>query len=128
MLLAARAEPAEPAADVFVAVAKPERGRDAFLLLQRLRASGLRAEMEQAGRAMKGQLKQANRVGARATVIVGDEIEVKDMDGGGQRPAESPEAALELVGELLAGSAGSPAGGAGRARAEGAGSAGEGAS
>ena len=45
----------------------PDAARDAFLLAERLRAAGLRAEMEQAGRSMKGQLKQADRVGARAT-------------------------------------------------------------
>ena len=43
-------------------------------------------EIEQAGRSMKGQLKQADRIGARATVIVGDGIDVKDMDSGDQRP------------------------------------------
>jgi len=105
ILLAAQDAPGSPGADVFVAVAKPEAGGNAFSLLQRLRASGLRAEMEQAGRGMKGQLKQANRVGARATVIVGDGIEVKDMDGGDQRSADSAEEALDLVAEVLGGGA-----------------------
>ena len=41
--------------------------------------------MEQAGRSLKGQLKQADRLGARWTVIVGDAIEVKDMDSGEQQ-------------------------------------------
>ena len=34
-------------------------------------SAGLRVELEQAGRSLKGQLKQADRIGARATVIVG---------------------------------------------------------
>ena len=51
---------------------------------------------------MKGQLKQANRIGARVVVIIGDTIEVKDMDTGEQRPAESAEQAIEMVSELLA--------------------------
>jgi histidyl-tRNA synthetase len=106
ILLAAQAGEEERAADVFVAIAKPEAGRDAFALAQRLRSSGIRTELEQAGRSMKGQLKQANRAGARATVIVGDGIEVKDMDGGEQRPAGSAEEAVALVGELLGGRAG----------------------
>jgi histidyl-tRNA synthetase len=88
-------------ADVFVAVASPAAARDAFLLAERLRGAGLRTELEQAGRSMKGQLKQANRVGARATVIVGDGIEVKDMDGGDQRPAEDAARAVQLVYEVL---------------------------
>ena len=36
---------------------------------------------------MKGQLKQADRIGARATLILGDAIDVKDMDSGEQRQA-----------------------------------------
>jgi histidyl-tRNA synthetase len=88
-------------ADVFVAVASPEAARDAFLFAERLRTAGLRAELEQAGRSMKGQLKQANRVGARATVIVGDGIEVKDMRDGAQQPAADAGRALQLVYEVL---------------------------
>ena len=101
MLLAAEDEAEAPSADVFVAVATPDAARDAFLLTERLRGAGLRTEMEQAGRSMKGQLKQANRVGARATVIVGDGIEVKDMDGGDQRPAGDAARAVQLVYEVL---------------------------
>ena len=101
MLLAAEDEAEAPSADVFVAVATPDAARDAFLLAERLRGAGLRTEMEQAGRSMKGQLKQANRVGARATVIVGDGIEVKDMDGGDQRPAGDAARAVQLVYEVL---------------------------
>jgi histidyl-tRNA synthetase len=104
MLLAAEDAPEgeiDGRADVFVAVASPGAARDAFLLAERLRGAGLRTELEQAGRSMKGQLKQANRVGARATVIVGDDIEVKDMDGGDQRPAEDAARAVQLVYEVL---------------------------
>jgi histidyl-tRNA synthetase len=100
-LLAAEDEAEAPSADVFVAVATPDAARDAFLLTERLRGAGLRTEIEQAGRSMKGQLKQANRVGARATVIVGDGIEVKDMDGGDQRPAGDAARAVQLVYEVL---------------------------
>ncbi len=49
--------------DVFVA----GTGRDAFALVRQLRGGGLRAQMEQAGRSLKGQLKQADRLGARWT-------------------------------------------------------------
>ena len=59
----------------------------AFALARRLRERGLRVQLEQAGRSLKGQLKQADRIGARATVIVGGGIEVKDMGTGEQTPA-----------------------------------------
>jgi histidyl-tRNA synthetase len=81
--------------DVFVA----GTGRDAFLLVRQLRDSGLRAQMEQAGRSLKGQLKQADRLGARWTVILGDEIEVKDMESGEQRRAESVDQVPGMLGE-----------------------------
>jgi histidyl-tRNA synthetase len=58
--------------------------------------------MEQAGRGMKGQLKQANRIGARVTLIVGDGIDVKDMESGEQRKAGGVDEALAMVGEVLA--------------------------
>jgi len=93
MLLAAGETDVDHGIDVFVAGA----GRDAFLLVSQLRSSGLRAQMEQAGRSLKGQLKQADRLGARWTVIFGDEIEVKDMDTGHQQRAGSVEEVLGLV-------------------------------
>jgi hypothetical protein len=51
---------------------------------------------------MKGQIRHADRIGARATVIVGDAIEVKDMDSGKQSPADGADDALARVRELLA--------------------------
>jgi histidyl-tRNA synthetase len=93
ILLAAGESEADRAIDVFVAGS----GRDAFLLVSQLRSRGLRAQMEQAGRSLKGQLKQADRLGARWTVILGDEIEVKDMDSGDQQRAESVDEVLGMV-------------------------------
>ena len=75
---------------VFIAVAKPDARQLAFQLAGLLRRQGIRTEMEQAGRSMKGQLKQADRLGAYATVILGDTIEVKDMSSGEQQEASSP--------------------------------------
>jgi histidyl-tRNA synthetase len=72
-------------------------GRQAFALVTELRSAGLRAQMEQAGRSLKGQLKQADRLRARWTVILGDEIEVKDMESGDQRRAESIADVLGMV-------------------------------
>jgi histidyl-tRNA synthetase len=99
MLLAAEGEAGVPSARVFVAIAKPDAARDAFVLARRLREAGLRVETEQAGRSMKGQLKQADRIGAFATVILGDGIDVKDMQTGDQREAASLDEVLELVQE-----------------------------
>jgi histidyl-tRNA synthetase len=85
------------AAPVFVALAKPERSREAFRLLRELRGAGVRAEMEQAGRSLRGQLRHADRMGARAVAIVGDGIEVKDMASGEQRPVSGIAEAIRAV-------------------------------
>jgi histidyl-tRNA synthetase len=76
--------------------------RTAFELARRLRDEGIRVEIEQAGRSLKGQLKQADRIGARTTVILGDSMDVKDMDSGKQREASGPDEVVDLVREAFA--------------------------
>ena len=100
MLLAAGEGIAERSPTVFISYAAPDTARTGFLLARRLREAGFRVESEQAGRSLKGQLKQADRVGAFATVILGDTIEVKDMQTGDQREAESSDQVLALVREV----------------------------
>jgi histidyl-tRNA synthetase len=99
MLLAAGEQAAAPDARIFVAIAKPDAARDAFGLARRLRGEGIRVEIEQAGRSLKGQLRQADRIGASATVVLGDTIEVKDMQSGEQREAADADQVLQLVRE-----------------------------
>jgi histidyl-tRNA synthetase len=101
ILLASSAEP-EAEARVYISFAKPDLMRDAFDLARRLRGEGIRVEIEQAGRSLKGQLKQADRIGARTTVILGDSIDVKDMESGAQRQASDPDEAVAMIKEALA--------------------------
>jgi histidyl-tRNA synthetase len=73
--------------DLFVALDTPGTSsrRAAFGLLAEARSAGLTAQMELAGRSLKGQLGYANVLGARYVAIVGkDETGLKDMQGGGQ--------------------------------------------
>jgi histidyl-tRNA synthetase len=99
ILLAARDEDAPEDSRVYVALAKPDAAQEGFRLVRRLREEGFRVEMEQAGRSLRGQLRQADRIGARSTVIVGDGIDVRDMASGAQRHAADAEEALALVRE-----------------------------
>jgi histidyl-tRNA synthetase len=99
ILLAAADDEAAEDSRVYVALAKPDAAREGLRLARRLRAEGFRVEMEQAGRSLRGQLRQADRIGARSTVIVGDGIDVKDMGSGAQRRAADVEEALALVRE-----------------------------
>ncbi len=79
------ASPEHPAAarapDLYVAF---EHARaDAFAVLADARAAGLAAQMELAGRSLKGQLKQAERLGARFVAVVeGDSVRLRDLRAG----------------------------------------------
>ena len=95
-MLLASTEEAEPlATDVFVALDGGDP-RHAFALVQRLRAAGLRAQMEQAGRSLKGQLKQAGRLGADAVAIVGPQS-IRIRAGGSEQEVAGVEAAFEAI-------------------------------
>jgi histidyl-tRNA synthetase len=82
---------------VYVAIADGGDRRAAFALVTALREAGIRAELEQAGRSMKGQFKHADRLGAKAVAIVGDEIEWKDMGTGEQRPVTNIQEAVRIA-------------------------------
>ena len=97
ILLASEELDDEAGGGVFVAVAKPDGRQQAFRVVRALRATGAAAEMEQAGRSMKGQFKQADRRRATHVVIVGDELEVKDMETGEQRTVSGIDEAVQAV-------------------------------
>jgi histidyl-tRNA synthetase len=96
ILLAAEARP-EPEAvcDLFVALADPAQRTLAFTIAATARRAGLNAQMELAGRSLKGQLKQASRVQAAQCAIVGtDGIELKDMATGEQEAVPDADAVV----------------------------------
>jgi histidyl-tRNA synthetase len=81
---------APPGVDLFVAVTTPDAQRRAFNLVREARRVGLSAQLELADRSLKGQLKQADRIGARYVAIIGPEpqISLKDMESGEQNEHE----------------------------------------
>jgi histidyl-tRNA synthetase len=82
ILMASPERPAAaPALDLYVAF---EHARaDAFAVLADARAAGLAAQMELAGRSLKGQLKQAERLGARFVAVVeGESVRLRDLRAG----------------------------------------------
>jgi histidyl-tRNA synthetase len=71
--------------ELFVALGGERARQAAFGLLEAARSAGLRAQMELAGRSLKGQLGHADALGARYVAIVEDgETVLKDMQDGGQ--------------------------------------------
>jgi histidyl-tRNA synthetase len=102
MLLAAGEQPsAPPLVDLFVAIAPngdDDAHQAAFRLANDARRAGMSAQMELAGRGLKGQLKHADRLGARYVAIIGDpmQISLKDMEAGDQTEL-SPDAVIPAI-------------------------------
>ena len=77
------------AVHLFVVAYEEPRRQDAFTVVTRTRRAGRAAQMELAGRSLKGQLKQADRAGARFVAILGEEgTSLKDMESGEQKTVE----------------------------------------
>jgi histidyl-tRNA synthetase len=87
ILLASAGLPvAPPPVDLYVAFDAPSRRAAAFAVADEARRARLNAQVELAGRSRKGQLKHADRLGARYVAIVGVQTTVlKDMHAGEQR-------------------------------------------
>jgi histidyl-tRNA synthetase len=107
ILLAGEAPPAAPASvDLFIALADGEdqsSRSQAFAALMQARSAGLIAQMELAGRSLKGQLGYANKLGARyVATVTGEHSTLKDMRGGAQQELSTDTIAasvLEALGE-----------------------------
>ena len=98
--------PEEHPFDVWMIALGETAGKEAFVLLQTLRAAGLRVGMELGYRSMKAQMRLANRACARQVVIVADrELEaevaaVKDMRTGEQSMIPLARLADNLIKKL----------------------------
>jgi histidyl-tRNA synthetase len=103
MLLATNGSEASSAVvDVYVALAKPERRRTAFALAHEARRAGMAAQLETAGRSVKGQLKHADRIGARYVAIVGEDgVTLKNMETGDQRDMPADHVVTEVLKDRL---------------------------
>ena len=95
--------PPPPTPPVYVAVAQGA-GDAGWLLAERLRRAGLAAQVDLLHRSLKAQMKEADRLGSRYVLIVGEqevaagEATLRDMQTGEQRPLP-----LEGAAELMAG-------------------------
>jgi histidyl-tRNA synthetase len=98
ILLAIEGEAEEPSHDVFVA-ADDDHREQALSLVTELRRAGRRADLDLASRSMKGQMRQADRVGAsQAVILEGDEVRIRDMGSGEQHVVEPGKVVEELTG------------------------------
>src|SRR5262249_25422924 len=85
--------------DAFLAVADDEQRPRALALAGELRNAGLSAEVDLAGRGLKGQLKHADRIGARRVLILEADggAQLRDMESGEQRPVDPARVLEELT-------------------------------
>jgi histidyl-tRNA synthetase len=91
VLAQAESEPSHGPVRAYVVALGEEAARAAFGIVTDLRSAGIGAEMDLGGRGMKGQMKGADRSGARFAVILGDEelaageATIRDMTSGDQK-------------------------------------------
>ena len=103
ILLAADAPEEDPFLHVFFVVLAPEARLLTFRMVAALRAEGLSCDLDYAERSAKGQFKQADRLGARFAVIIGDEelgagaCSLRDMASGAQRTVSITDGPEELL-------------------------------
>ncbi len=71
--------PVEKGLDIFVAKVNEKNKDTAFRLLQKIRNTGLSADMDYSEGSLKSQMRIANKAGVRYTVIVGEEELSKNM-------------------------------------------------
>ena len=103
LALALGEEERPPTVDVFIAADEGTRER-ALALATELRRAGLSADLDLAGRSLKGQMKQADRSGALwAVLLEGDGAKLRDMVSGEQRDAEPATVVDELRAALAQG-------------------------
>jgi histidyl-tRNA synthetase len=86
--------------DAFVAIADEGQRRRAMALTTELRRAGLSAEVDLAGRGLKGQLKHADRIGARRVLILEADgsAQLRDMRNGEQRAVDTAALVEEMSG------------------------------
>jgi histidyl-tRNA synthetase len=92
MLMSAGELPVAPnLVDLFVARAAADAGPAALALSVEARRAGLSAQVELSARSLKGQLKHADRIGARYVAIIGDEVTIslRNMESGEQTEVQT---------------------------------------
>ena len=98
ILLAMTESPSMPAPSAYVIAADGDAER-AFRVTLALRRARLATHFDVAARSYKGQMKQADRSGARFAVILADggKVQLRDMEGGGQREIDEGDLAAAIA-------------------------------
>ncbi|MDD6174380.1 MAG: histidine--tRNA ligase [Firmicutes bacterium] len=101
--------PEEEPCDLYLAALGKNAQREVFALMQKVRAEGFAAECDLNGRSLKAQMKYADKIGAKFTMVIGDsELEagaarLKNMATGEQREVRFSELLSSLYDARFAG-------------------------
>lgn len=96
-----------PATSVFAVPLGEEARRLLFGVVTELRRAGVAADFSYGGKGLKGAMKNANRSGARFTIVAGERdlaegvAQVKDMESGEQKPVPLDALVAELTAKLV---------------------------
>lgn len=77
--------------DLFIAAMGEEAAEKAFVLMSQLQRAGIRAEIDYQGKSLKAQMRRANKLAARYSLVLGEqelqsgEADLKDMDQSSQQ-------------------------------------------
>jgi histidyl-tRNA synthetase len=98
ILLALDEQVEAPGRDLFIAVESEDQRTRAVALAGELRRAGISVEIDLAGRSIKGQLKQADRINAARALVLeeGGTARLRDMKAGVQEKVD-PAEVLELI-------------------------------
>ncbi|MEV0778752.1 histidine--tRNA ligase [Streptomyces sp. NPDC050428] len=95
-----------PATSVFAVPLGEEARRLLFGVVTELRRAGIAADFSYGGKGLKGAMKNANRSGARFTIVAGERdlaegvAQVKDMESGEQKPVPLDALVADLTARL----------------------------
>jgi histidyl-tRNA synthetase len=82
--------PTDPVPDLYIALVDEQSGAWATSVAHNLRSSGIRCELDLSGRSVKSQMREANRIGSRFVVVVGEDEQttgkarIKNMSDGSE--------------------------------------------
>ena len=94
---------APPVCDVFVVTMGEDARIEGMKLVDELRSSGIRADIDHAARSMKAQFKFANKIGAKKVIVIaGDELEkgvvkLRDMENSTEEEIDRSEIVSKLA-------------------------------
>ncbi len=97
VLIASGLEGKREPLDYFIAYVGEEAREKGFELLAKLRESGIRADISHEKKSLKAQMKLANRLNARFTLIIGEDelrqgvVKVRDMETGEEKLVKPEE-------------------------------------